>query len=88
MEITSIIIKRINKEGNLKALATITIDNAIAIHNIKIIEGKNGLFIAMPSRKSDQGFIDFVHPINTETRNMMQNAILAEFDKGENQNNE
>lgn len=105
MKITSVIIRRINKEGKLKALATVVIDDAIVIHNIKIIEGKNGLFMAMPSRKTDQGFIDFVHPINTETRKMMQdaileeyartrlmvqneNAILAEYSKEENQNNE
>ena len=88
MEITSVIIKGINKESTIKALATVTIDDAIAIHNIKIIEGKNGLFIAMPSRKSDKGFIDFVHPINTETRNVLQNAILAEYTKEESQSNE
>ena len=88
MEITSVIIKRINKESTIKALATVTIDDAIAIHKIKIIEGKNGLFIAMPSRKSDKGFIDFVHPINTETRNMMQSAIIAEYSKEEKQSDE
>lgn len=88
MEITSVVIKRNDKEGTLKALATIIIDDAIAIHNIKLIEGEKGMFMAMPSRKSDKGFIDFVHPINTETRKMMQDAILAEYNKEENQNNE
>lgn len=88
MEITSVIIKRNDKEGALKALATIIIDDAIAIHNIKLIEGEKGMFMAMPSRKSDKGFIDFVHPINTETRKMMQDAILAEYHKEEDHNNE
>ena len=88
MEITSVIIKRINKESTIKALATVTIDDAIAIHNIKIIEGKNGLFIAMPSRKSDKGFVDFVHPINTETRKILQDAVFEEYNKKENHNNE
>lgn len=88
MQITDVKIKRNTKERNLKALATVVLDDAIAIHHIKIIEGKNGLFIAMPSRKSDQGFIDFVHPINTETRKMMQDAILAEYSNEEDKNDE
>lgn len=81
MQITDVRIKTSEKEGALKALATVVIDDAIAIHGIKVIEGEKGLFIAMPSRRGDKGFIDFVHPINTETRNMLQKAILEEYGK-------
>ena len=88
MQITDIRIRKNAKEGTLKALVSIVGDDAIVVHDIKVLEGKNGLFIAMPSRKSDKGFIDFVHPINTETRNFMQDAILAEYNKEENQANE
>ena len=88
MQITDIRIRKNSKEGTLKALASIVLDDAIVIHDIKVLEGKNGLFIAMPSRKSDKGYIDFVHPINTETRNLLQDAILAEYNKEEKQNNE
>ena len=88
MQITDIRIRKNSKEGTLKALASIVLDDAIVIHNIKVLEGKNGLFIAMPSRKSDKGYIDFVHPINTEARKLLQDAILAEYNKEENQNNE
>ena len=84
MEITDVRISRNVNKGSFKALATVVIDNAIAIHNIKIIDGAKGLFIAMPSRKTDQGFIDFVHPINADTRKLLQDAILAEYNKGEN----
>ena len=84
MEITDVRINRNVNEGSLKALATVVIDNAIAIHNIKIIDGAKGMFIAMPSKKTDQGFIDFVHPINADTRKLMQDTILAEFNKEEN----
>ena len=81
MQITDVRIKRSSKEGTLKALATVVIDDAIVIHNIKIINGEKGLFVAMPGRRGDKGFIDFVHPINTETRNMMQDAILEGYRK-------
>lgn len=80
MQITDIRIRKIN-ESSLKAFASIVIDDAIVIHNIKIIEGDKGLFIAMPGRKSDKGFMDFVHPINSETRILLQNAILEKYNK-------
>ena len=81
MQITDIRIKKNPKEGTLKAFATIVLDDAIVIHDIKVIEGEKGLFIAMPGRRNDKGYIDFVHPINTETRLMLQNAIIEEFNK-------
>lgn len=83
MEITSVTVRKFEKDGNrMKGIATIVIDNAFAIHDIRIIEGDNGLFIAMPSRKTATGeYRDIAHPINTEIRTMFQNAILEEYEK-------
>ena len=66
----------------MKGIATVVIDNAFAIHDIRIIEGDNGMFIAMPSRKTATGeYRDIAHPINTEIRTMFQTAILEEYNK-------
>ncbi len=85
MEITDIQIRLVTKAtetGKLKAVASIVIDGAFAIHDIKIIEGKEGVFIAMPSRKTPDGaFRDIAHPINTETRSEVCNAILDAYNK-------
>ncbi|MCR4874126.1 MAG: septation regulator SpoVG [Clostridia bacterium] len=85
MEITDIQIRLVTKAtetGKLKAVASIVIDEAFAIHDIKIIDGKDGVFIAMPSRKTPDGtFRDIAHPINTETRTMVCDKILEAFKK-------
>ncbi len=85
MEITDIQIRLVTKAtetGKLKAVASIVIDEAFAIHDIKIIDGKDGVFIAMPSRKTPDGtFRDIAHPINTETRTMVCGKILEAFKK-------
>ncbi len=83
MEITSVTVRKFEKEGNrMKGIATIVLDNAFAIHDIRIIEGDNGLFIAMPSRKTASGeYRDIAHPINTDVRTMFQKAILDEYNK-------
>lgn len=83
MKITSVTVRKFEKEGNrMKGIATVVIDDAFAIHDIRIIEGDNGLFIAMPSRKTATGeYKDIAHPINTDVRNMFQNAILEEYNK-------
>ncbi len=85
MEITDIQIRLVTKAtetGKLKAVASIVIDGAIAVHDIKLIDGKDGVFIAMPSRKTPDGtFRDIVHPINTDTRTEVCNAILAAYEK-------
>lgn len=85
MEITDIQIRLVTKAtetGKLKAVASIVIDGAFAIHDIKIIEGKEGVFIAMPSRKTPDGaFRDIAHPINTEARSEVCNAILDAYNK-------
>ena len=73
-------LKKEEKEGSkLKGYAEIVIDNNIAIHNIKIIQGKEKLFIAMPSIKKEDKYFDIVHPINNETREIIETAILNEF---------
>lgn len=80
MNITDARIRKLNKEGKMKAMASITIDNALVIHDIKIIEGEQGLFIAMPSRKTATGeFRDIAHPINSEARQLLQENILQKY---------
>ena len=82
MNITDVRIRRMTKEGNMKALASVTFDGEIVIHDIKIIEGENGLFIAMPSRKTPEGeFRDIAHPISREAREVLQKAIFEEYEK-------
>jgi len=80
MEITDIRVRRINKEGKMKAVVSITFDNELVIHDIKVIEGDKGLFIAMPSRKTSEGdFRDIVHPINSPTRQRLQDSVLEKY---------
>lgn len=82
MNITDVRIRKMTKEGNMKAVASVTIDNELAIHDIKIIEGENGLFIAMPSRKTSDGqYRDIAHPISSEAREVLQSAILEAYEK-------
>ena len=80
MQITDVKIRMIEKEGKMKAVASITIENEFVVHDIKIIEGGKGLFIAMPSRKAGDGeFRDIAHPINSETREILQKLILDKY---------
>lgn len=82
MEITDIRLKKVTKEGKMKAIVSITLDNEFAVHDIKVIEGEKGLFIAMPSRKAADGdYRDIVHPINQNTRERIQSLVLAEYEK-------
>ena len=82
MNITDVRIRKMTKEGNMKAVASITLDNEFAIHDIKIIEGEKGLFIAMPSRKTPEGeYRDIAHPISHEVRALLQKAILEAYEK-------
>lgn len=81
MEVTDVRIRKIESEGKMKAVASITFDNEFVVHDIKVIESQNGLFIAMPSRKAPDGeFRDIAHPINASTREKIQSAILGKFD--------
>ena len=83
MEITDIRIKRVESDNKLKAYVTITFDDCFVVHNLKIIMGQFGRFVAMPSRKTRDGeFKDIAHPINSDFRRRIQACILEEFDKG------
>ena len=85
MTITDVRIRKIASDGKMKAIVSVTFDNEFVVHDIKVIEGQNGLFIAMPSRKTPDGeFKDIAHPINTETREQIQKAILDEYEKVKN----
>lgn len=82
MQITDIRIRKVDKDGKMKAVVSITIDDAFVVHDIKIIEGEKGLFIAMPSRKASDGeYRDIAHPINSGTREKIQKMILDKYNE-------
>ncbi len=82
MEITDVRIRKVSDEGKMKAIVSITFDDEFVVHDVKIIEGQNGLFVAMPSRKMGEGdFRDIAHPLLSETRNRIKDAIFAEYEK-------
>ncbi len=82
MEITDIRVRKVTTDGKLKAYVTVTFDNEFVVHNVKVIEGKNGAFIAMPSRKTKSGeYKDVAHPINSDFRGQLQEKILEEYRK-------
>ncbi|PKM85240.1 MAG: septation protein SpoVG [Firmicutes bacterium HGW-Firmicutes-11] len=82
MDITDVRIRKVNDDGKMKAVVSVTFDEEFVVHDIKIIEGQNGLFIAMPSRKMGEGdFRDIAHPLTSETRNRIKAAIFEEYDK-------
>ena len=86
MQITDVRVRKIAAEGKMKAIVSVTFDNEFVVHDIKVIEGQNGLFIAMPSRKTPDGeFKDIAHPINTQTREKIQRSILEEYEKVKNE---
>lgn len=80
MNITDVRVRKVAKEGKMKAVVSITIDEEFVVHDIKVIEGEKGLFIAMPSRKAADGeYRDIAHPINSATRDMIQSVILDKY---------
>ena len=82
MQITDVRVRKITKEGKMKAIVSITLDDEFVVHDIKVIDGEKGLFIAMPSKKSADGeHRDIAHPINSDTRNMIQDTILVAYEK-------
>lgn len=82
MNITDVRVRKVEKEGKMKAVVSITIDQEFVIHDIKVIEGDRGLFIAMPSKRTADGeFRDIAHPINSDTRENIQNIILESYQK-------
>lgn len=81
MQITDVRVRRIEKDGKMKAIVSITLDNEFVVHDIKVIEGEKGLFIAMPSRRAADGeYRDIAHPINSATRDMIQSVILTKYE--------
>ena len=82
MHVTDVRIRKITKEGKMKAVVSITLDDEFVIHDIKVIEGEKGLFIAMPSRRTGDGeYRDIAHPINSDTREKVQNVILQRYEE-------
>lgn len=81
MDVTDVRIRKIDYEGKMKAVASVTFDGEFVVHDIKVIDGRNGLFIAMPSKKMGEGdFRDIAHPLTSETRNKIKEAILDAYD--------
>lgn len=82
MQITDVRVRKITKEGKMKAIVSITLDDEFVVHDIKVIEGEKGLFIAMPSKKATDGeYRDIAHPINSATRESIQSIILEQYEK-------
>lgn len=82
MQITDVRVRTVAKEGKMRAVVSITIDDVFVVHDIKVIEGEKGLFIAMPSRKASDGeYRDIAHPINKETRDEIQTLILKKYEE-------
>lgn len=82
MQITDVRVRKITKEGKMKAIVSITIDDVFVVHDIKVIEGEKGMFIAMPSKKATDGdYRDIAHPINSSTRDFIQKIILESYER-------
>lgn len=82
MQITDVRVRKITKEGKMKAIVSITLDDEFVVHDIKVIEGEKGLFIAMPSKKASDGeYRDIAHPINSTAREMIQKTILESYER-------
>ena len=82
MQSTDVRVRKITKEGKMKAVVSITLDDEFVVHDIKVIEGEKGLFIAMPSKKATDGeYRDIAHPINSSTRENLQRVILESYEK-------
>lgn len=88
MNITDVKIRKLSEEGKMKAIVSVTFDDAFVVHDMKIIEGHEGLFVAMPSRKMTEGdFRDVAHPINSQMRDKIQEAVFREYEKALSQQN-
>ncbi|WP_347861769.1 septation regulator SpoVG [Salimicrobium sp. PL1-032A] len=87
MEVTDVRLRRVNTEGRMRAIASITLDQEFVVHDIRVIDGNNGLFVAMPSKRTPEGeFRDIAHPINSGTRGKIQEAVLAEYQREDDKN--
>lgn len=84
MEVTDVRLRRVSAEGKMRAIASITFDDEFVVHDVRIIDGNNGLFVAMPSKRTSDGeFKDIAHPINSKTREKIQTAVLKEYESRE-----
>ena len=84
MEVTDVRLRRVSAEGKMRAIASITFDDEFVVHDVRIIDGNNGLFVAMPSKRTSDGeFRDIAHPINSKTREKIQEAVLKEYESRE-----
>lgn len=82
MEVTDVRLRRVNTDGRMRAIASITLDDEFVVHDIRVIDGNNGMFVAMPSKRTPDGeFRDIAHPINSGTRSKIQDAVLAEYER-------
>ncbi|MDW7675279.1 MAG: septation regulator SpoVG [Bacillota bacterium] len=82
MNITDVRIRKVNMDGKMKAIVSVTFDDAFVIHDVKVVEGQNGLFVAMPSRKTPEGeYRDIAHPISTNARSVIQDAVLKAYEQ-------
>ncbi|MBF7082678.1 septation regulator SpoVG [Desulfallas sp. Bu1-1] len=80
MNVTDVRVRKVLAEGKMKAIVSVTLDDMFVIHDVKVVEGQNGLFVAMPSRKTPDGeFRDIAHPINSQAREIIQNAVLEAY---------
>ncbi|MBT2583835.1 septation regulator SpoVG [Planococcus sp. ISL-109] len=86
MEVTDVRLRRVQTDGRMRAIASITLDNEFVVHDIRVIDGNDGLFVAMPSKRTPDGeFRDIAHPINSGTRNKLQEAVLFAYGQSEEQ---
>lgn len=84
MKVTDVRVRRLNPEGRMKAVASVTLDGEFVVHDVRVVEGHNGLFVAMPSRKTPEGeFRDIAHPITTDARERIQTAVLKAFSEAQ-----
>lgn len=82
MEVTDVRIRKINRDGKMKAIVSITLNEQFVVHDVRVIEGNNGLFVAMPSKRTPDGeFKDIAHPITSQTREVIQTAVLTAYDE-------
>ncbi|MBT2571561.1 septation protein SpoVG [Planococcus sp. CPCC 101016] len=86
MEVTDVRLRRVQTDGRMRAIASITLDNEFVIHDIRVIDGNEGLFVAMPSKRTPDGeFRDIAHPINSSARTKLQEAVLTAYEQSENE---
>ncbi|HCJ11470.1 MAG TPA: transcriptional regulator [Clostridiales bacterium] len=84
MKVTDVRVRRLNPEGRMKAVASVTLDGEFVVHDVRVVEGHNGLFVAMPSRKTPEGeFRDIAHPITSEARERIQSAVLKAYSEAQ-----